>query len=269
MALPLGVRQKQERCPRRWPIRNHRKRHSKIQNAQFSSQQHFPRGVSPEGHNLQRLSDSLFYWFRDFLQGPVYTGPFFGRSTWKPNSGWTRRSGRASNAAHEARTRTTAHSRRPTASDAVGVALLRRLFASFADRLCRSGNPLGRGHVQRCPAAACSLHRLRPQGCYAPASRMGRRRRRLPAVPGGSRHRIDCNLAGAYKSRYPCPNPSPPGCPPKYQGPRGRLSASASAASSALKAPPTHRRKWSPRSTPRRWCLRCYGWPPGPAPRLP
>jgi len=166
MALPLGVRQKQERCPRRWPIRNHRKRHSKIQNAQFSSQQHFPRGVSPEGHNLQRLSDSLFYWFRDFLQGPVYTGPFFGRSTWKPNSGWTRRSGRASNAAHEARTRTTAHSRRPTASDAVGVALLRRLFASFAVSLRHSGNPLGPTR----PAAVCALHGLRQQGCNATAS---------------------------------------------------------------------------------------------------
>ncbi len=52
MALPLGVRQKQERRPRlRAQFVIHRKRHSKIQNTQFSDIAAFGRGVSPEGHN--------------------------------------------------------------------------------------------------------------------------------------------------------------------------------------------------------------------------
>ena len=56
MALPLGVRQKQEPCPKlRAEFVVHGKRHSKIQNTQFSGIAAFGRGVLPEGDNTTRI----------------------------------------------------------------------------------------------------------------------------------------------------------------------------------------------------------------------
>jgi hypothetical protein len=86
------------------------------------------------------------------------------------------------------RSGTAADAWRPTSRNAVGVAVLRKLLASFAARLRRSRHSLGSRRFERCSASACPLHGLRLKGSDAPASRLGRRRCRLPAVPRRSGH---------------------------------------------------------------------------------
>jgi hypothetical protein len=65
--------------------------------------------------------------------------------------------------------------RRFAAVDTVGVALVRTVPASFAARLCRGCDPMGRRHIKRCAARAGAMHGLRTERGNAPASELGRK----------------------------------------------------------------------------------------------
>jgi hypothetical protein len=73
---------------------------------------------------------------------------------------------------------------RSAAVDAVAMALLRALPASFAARLCCGGDSLGRYGVKRRAARPSAMHGLWQQRCDAPASKLGGRASRISAFPG-------------------------------------------------------------------------------------
>ena len=66
------------------------------------------------------------------------------------------------------------NARRIAAHDALGLALVRTLPASFAVRVRSGSYSVGPGSVQRHATPTRALHCLRRKGCDDPASRLGR-----------------------------------------------------------------------------------------------
>lgn len=71
---------------------------------------------------------------------------------------------------------------RPAAGNALAVAQLRALSASFAARPRGDGDLLGCSGVKRHAASTRAMHGLRKKRRYAPAFKLGRRVRRISAV---------------------------------------------------------------------------------------
>ena len=96
---------------------------------------------------------------------------------------------------------------RSAAVDAVAMALLRALPASFAARLCRGGDSLGRNGVKRRVARASAMHGLWQQRRDAPASKLGRRASRISAISQigifPDRHIPDRRVRNGGLSRWP------------------------------------------------------------------
>ena len=82
---------------------------------------------------------------------------------------------------------------RSAAVDAVAMALLRALPASFVACLCGGGDSLGLYGVKRRAARASAMHGLRQQRRDAPASKLGRRASRILAIS-----RIAYSRTGAF-----------------------------------------------------------------------
>lgn len=79
--------------------------------------------------------------------------------------------------------RATGDTRRPATNDAMGVAVVRAVPASFTARLCRGGDPVGRKRIKRRATRVRAVHGLWTQGRNAAASKLGRRACRIRTVP--------------------------------------------------------------------------------------